>query len=356
MKHYIIFISLLFILLSFSCINNNKTENKNVSVTKTDSIYDNTEMNTAQVSEQIITELNKKINKAPKNANLYNERSKLFINKGQINNALKDIKKALEIDSTNALFYCTLSDIYFEMGKIQNCIGSLKKAISLNNSHRINIDVLLKLAKLELYQKEYFKALEYINGALNTDMLNPRAYFLKGFTYKEMGDTAKAISNLQTAVEQNPEYYDAYMQLGLLFSAKKDKLSEAYFKNALKIKPVSIEALYALGMFYQEDEPPQIDKAVETYSKIIETDPDNKKAHYNIGYLNLVFLKHYYEAINNFTNAIQNDSNYFQAYYNRGYCYELLKDYENAKTDYKKALKIKVNFPKAIQGLNRVDK
>ncbi len=355
MKHYIIiFTSLLFILLSFSCIKNHKTDNKNISITKTDSIQNNTESDNC-LTAQLIKELNKKINKTPENANLYNERSKLFIDKGQINNALKDIKKALEIDSNNASFYCTLSDIYFEMGKIQKCIGSLKKAISLNNSPKTNIDALLKLAKLELYQKNYFKTLEYINDALNIDMLNPKAYFLKGFTYKEMGDTAKAVSNLQTAVEQNPEYYDAYMQLGLIFS-KKNNLAQAYFKNALKIKPESIGALYALGMAYQEDEPPQIDKAVETYSEIIEIDPAHKKAYYNIGYLNLVFLKNYNKAINNFTKAIQSDSNYFQAYYNRGYCYELLKDFNNAKKDYKKTLKIKVNYPNAIQGLNRVDK
>ena len=55
--------------------------------------------------------------------------------------------------------------------------------------------------------------------------------------YKDLGDTAKAISSMQTAVEQDQQYYNAYMQLGILCAAQRNKLAVDYYKNALKVIP-----------------------------------------------------------------------------------------------------------------------
>ena len=56
-----------------------------------------------------------------------------------------------------------------------------------------------------------------------------------------------------------------------------------------------------------------------------------------------------------FDESIKKDPEYFEAYYNRGYAYELSGDYRKAYEDYQKSLKIKVNYDKAIEGLNRLD-
>ena len=81
---------------------------------------------------------------------------------------------------------------------------------------------------------------------------------------------------------------------------------------------------------------------------------DYKFAHYNIGYIYLVYLKNYKKAVTNFSNAITCDPKYAEAYYNRGFSYELMKDFKNAKADYKNALDLKTNYQKAIDGLNRI--
>jgi tetratricopeptide (TPR) repeat protein len=69
-----------------------------------------------------------------------------------------------------------------------------------------------------LYVKDYDQSLKYLNEALKLDVFNARAYFLKGIVYKEKKDINKAISSLQTAVEQYPEFYDADMPAGLLYA------------------------------------------------------------------------------------------------------------------------------------------
>ncbi|MFA4852356.1 MAG: tetratricopeptide repeat protein [Bacteroidales bacterium] len=297
-----------------------------------------------------ITKLNAKIAANPDNPDLYNERAKLLIEKQKLDEAFSDIRTALNIDSSKAQYFLTLSDVYFAMGKIKNCKRAIEKSLALDPDYA---EADLKYAELNLYFKEYKKTIEYIDKALAIDKINAKAYFMKGMTYKETGDTAKAVSNFKKTIDHDPEYYHAFIQLGILFSVKKNKLAVDYFMNAIKLNPKSTEARYGLGMFYQETE--EYDKAIIEYDSILRIDPKYKFAHYNLGYVHLVYLKVYSQSVKHFTNAITCDPKYVEAYYNRGYSYELMGDIQNAKTDYNKALELRPNYQKPIDGLNRLD-
>jgi len=321
----------------FSCSSDNK---KN----------DITKIKVSDTLSPEITKLNAKIAADPGNSDLYNERAKLLVEKQKTDEAFSDIRTALNIDSSKAPYYLTLSDVYFAMGKIKNCKRSIEKSLALDPDYA---EADLKYAELNLYFKEYKKTIEYIDKALAIDKINAKAYFMKGMTYKETGDTAKAVSNFKTTIDQDPEYYHAFIQLGILFSVKKNKLAVDYFMNAIKLNPQSIEARYGLGMFYQETE--EYDKAIIEYDSILRIDPKYKFVHYNLGYIYLVYLKVYPKAVKCFTDAINCDTKYAEAYFNRGYCYELMGDIQNAKADYNKALELRPNYEKPIDGLNRLD-
>ena len=135
---------------------------------------------------------------------------------------------------------------------------------------------------------------------------------------------------------------------------KKERIAADYLRNALNIKPDSKEALYLLGMFYQENG--QYEKAIDTYAILGKLDTTYRNAPYNTGYIYLVYLNDYKKAIVYFSQAIQRDPEYAEAFYNRGYAYELSGKYQEAYADYKMTLKLKDNYEKAIEGLNRIDK
>jgi tetratricopeptide (TPR) repeat protein len=295
--------------------------------------------------------LNKQISDAPDNPDLYNKRAKYYSENKKFDEALSDINKALNLDSAKAEYFLTLSDIYFGTGKIKNCQAAIQKSINIDPEYT---DGLLKMAELQLYFKEYTKTFEYINKALDVNKVNAKAYFMKGMTYKEMGDTGKAVSSFITAVDQDGDYYHAYIQLGIIFATRHNKLAEDYYNNALKLNPKSIEALYGLGMYYQEIA--EYNKAIAAYDSILTINPSYKQAHFNLGYIHLVYLRVYSQAIKHFTNAISCDPEYAEAYYNRGYSYELSGDVNSAKADYTKALSLKSNYQRAIDGLNRIDR
>jgi tetratricopeptide (TPR) repeat protein len=126
-----------------------------------------------------------------------------------------------------------------------------------------------------------------------------------------------------------------------------------YLKNALNVRPNDKVALYMLGMFYQESG--SYNEAIQTYQVLMKTDSTYRNAPYNIGYIYLVYLKDFGKAGAFFSKALHVDPGYYEAIFNRGYAYELGGQYDKAAADYQQTLKIKPNYEKAIDGLNRLD-
>jgi tetratricopeptide (TPR) repeat protein len=304
--------------------------------------------NKDSLNKSEFTLLNDQIAANPGNAALYFRRSQIFMQKKNTKQAFDDIVKAVSIDSTNAGYFLQLADISFIGLQIQTSIDAFKKAISLEPKNK---DAHMKLAELYLYIKAYPQCLAEANEALMIDKYIAKAYFIKGFAYKETGDTSKALSSFQTVVEIQPEYYDAYIQLGNIQAARKNKIALQYYNNALRIQPSSTEAFYNRGLMYQNMG--EIEKATEDYNSILKVDRNYADAHYNLGYIDLAFKKDYNSAINHFTDAIRINNQYAEAFYNRGVAYDFLGDKKSAEKDYRKALNIVPTFKLAKDRLKK---
>lgn len=280
----------------------------------------------------------------------YLNRAMYYVRNEMFNEALQDVNKALSIDENDYRVYLTLSDVYLNSGKMQRALDALKKA-SLLSPEVAEVDV--KTARLYLTMSDYKQTFNSLRKALSKDKKNAEAFFISGLANEEMGDTLKAIDSYQQAVEFNKAHYDALKQLGILFSIKKDKLAIDYLRNASRLKPDKPEALYVLGMFYQDNGEP--DKSLSVYEEILQIDSSFKLAWYNKGYVQMVYKQDYKEAVRSFTRAYEYDNTYTDALFNRGYAYELSGDRVKARKDYEQVLALEVNNERAIAGLNRLD-
>lgn len=305
----------------------------------------------SKIEFPVLDSLNQLILGDSLNAEAFYQRSRYYLGQGETNNALADINKAVQIDDNNAEYFVGLADIYLAINRVPNCLEALTRARELDPA---NNDALLKLSEVYLILKDYENTFKYTGMALDLDRLNPVAHFIRGYAYMEMGDTALAVKNFQAAADQKQDYYEAFMQLGILYSIAKEPLGIGYFQSAIRISPNRPEAYYMLGMTYQEQE--NIPEAMETYNRLLAIAPDYKEAVYNIGYLHLVYTGDYAAAIDFFTRAIHLDPKYTDAYFNRGYSYELSGNYESARKDYQIALELVPNYKRSIEGLNRLDK
>jgi tetratricopeptide (TPR) repeat protein len=306
---------------------------------------------TAPAATAALADLEEKVRQDPNNSLYLHELSKAYIAEKRFEEALQNINKAILLDSTNAAFYLTMADLSFAANRTYNAKQSLEKALQLDPS---NIEAMLRLAELNLIVRKHSESVELLNKVLELDNKNTTAWFMRGINFKENGDTNRAVRDFQSAIEADPEFYNAYMQLGMIFQLRNDPASEGYFTNAIRVKPGSEEALYGRGLWYQDHN--QLDKAIQDYTTIIQMNPQNKNAHFNLGYIHQIHLNIFPEAIKHYTRAIEADPRYAEAFYNRGLCYEAVGNLDAAQGDFRSALMIRPVYPVAEQGLNRVKK
>ncbi|MES2566567.1 MAG: tetratricopeptide repeat protein [Bacteroidota bacterium] len=295
--------------------------------------------------------INKKILETPDDANLYNERAKIYLQFRQFEEAINDSKRSLRIDSTNAAFYLTEADIFFSANETRNAKDVLENVVK---KFPENTDGLLKLGELYYFVKQYENAFTRINQALKINENLAKGYYLKGNIYKEIGDTGKAVSSLETAIEQDNKNFGAFLDLGLIYGAKKNILAFEYYNNALVLNPTSIEVLYAKAKLYQDLG--QIKEAVDGYNLALKNDPNHIFSMYNLGAIELGINKDPKKAIEYFTKAINTNPKYAEAYFARGASYQELQDKSNAMADYSMCLQLKPNYEPAVEGLNSLGK
>ncbi|MAY84741.1 MAG: hypothetical protein CMP59_11455 [Flavobacteriales bacterium] len=342
-----IFFSTLLIFALIACQSDEKkTENTESQNTESTESVDNSAVLRNDSALEVI---NQKIREDLENPELYVDRSELYFEAGDNQSGIQDLDRAFRLDSTNLKTMMAQAKFFTKGGRLEAAKRVLEKA---KKYHPEDSDVHVMLAELFLIGKDYDNSLKNADLAVKYDMYNNKAYFIKAFTFLEIGDTTKAISSFQTSVEQNPDYYEGYLQLGLLYSELDNPLAIEYFENALEVRPNDKDALYSKAMYEQEHD--MLNEAMASYTQAIKAHPDFREAYYNMGFLHMYYLKLYRQGLNYFDQAVQVDPMYYQAYYNRGYSFELLGDINNAAKDYRKALSIKPDYNLAAQGLDRV--
>lgn len=327
MKHHF-YIPILFLALLFaSCKQTNNTEK-----------YAHLPADLAQLYIQIDND--------PTNADYYQQRAEYYIKQRNFDSAYYDASAALRFDSLNPERYISLADLFFMQGLFENSEEILEKAYSKSPK---NIDVMMKLAEMQLYYQRYSEMNDFISQSLLIDSRNPQAYYMMGFALKEQGDTLNAIRNFNKAVDQNPSYYEAYIQLGLIYHSRKNPLALDYYNNALNVRPQSIEAHYNIAMFYQETK--NVIKAKERYHIILQIDPENAWTYHNLGWIAMNLENDNEKAVEHFTKALNIEPYFFEAAYNRGAAYEKLGKKQLAIDNYNHVLKIEPANEMALQRL-----
>ncbi len=294
-------------------------------------------------------ELSRQIERDPSNPELYYQRSNIYFNEKYLDRALLDINRAIELDVQSPLFLFNKARILYAMNKTKDAAMMYESAIALKPDYE---EAQMKLAELYYIVKEHKKSVDLLNAVLAKNK-KPEAYFYKGMNQKETNDTGKAIASFQLALEAAPDFYDAAIQLGLIFTAKKNKVAVEYFNLALRLSPKSTEAYFARAYYYQVMK--EYQKALFDYRKVIDIDPSNDAAYYNVGIINFE-VKQFNEALRSWNICIQMNNDHVDAYYMRGLLHEGRRDYEDAKMNYEYALSLDANHQQAAEGLKRISR
>jgi tetratricopeptide (TPR) repeat protein len=297
---------------------------------------------------EVIDGLSAKIMEKPENADLYYQRANAYYEAESYDEAIRDMKTAIGLDSTNIDYLHLLGDVYLDYFKSKEALDIMYRAAEL---YPRRIPTLLKLSEFQLILKRNRQSMKTIDNILKIDPQNPEAFFMLGMNLKETGDTVKAINAFQTAVENNPDLIDGWLMLGNLYDRLDNPLATRFFENALRVDSTNMEAW--LGKATHLHRRGDLDEALEVYKEIIRKNPQFADAYYNIG---LVYLEQEAldKAYQNFNIATEIAPTYAQAYYYKGLIREARGDKQAARENYKQALNIDPAYQYAREALNRV--
>ncbi len=331
-KH-LIFIGLVFVFTSCNDTNNTKNnDSKSDSIQKTERIKD----------------LSREIESSPDNPELFYQRALIYFNDKYLNKAEADMATALQIDSLNPLYHFTIARIQYAMNKTIGAAEHYEKAIAIKPDYQ---DAKLKLADLYFVVKEHQKSVQLLNNALIANKGNSYIYHMLGMNYKETGDTPRAIYHFQTAVENDPADYESTLYIANLYAAQGKKIAFEYYNAALRLRTKSTDALFARAVFAQKCK--MYKQALMDYRRVIDIEPGNYLAYYNVGYINFE-NKMFDEALRNWDICIRMNPNYGNAFYMKGLTYEILTNKLEALMNYKKAIELEPENKLFNEGLIRV--
>ena len=115
-----------------------------------------------------------------------------------------------------------------------------------------------------------------------------------------------------------------------------------------EIKKELISALFSYGIYLSDEFIQEYEKSIINFNKIIEIEPDNYRAIYNLGisYFNLGKID---KAMKAYNDAIKIKPDYKHCYYNIGLIHEVMNDLQKSLKFYKKALEIDPTFIYALE-------
>jgi len=201
---------------------------------------------------------------------------KLYIDEGKMEEAIKECKDILLLDSNNIDAYFYLGNIYYKQGKYDDAIDYYKKVITLDpNSETGYFNLGLAFSRKGDYanaEASYLKSIE-----ISPDYSAP--IYALALLYQIQNKLDLALDQYKKLINITPYDSRVYLNLGLIFTQEK-KYEEAIecFEKAIELDPFDTESLYRLSLIYYQEK--RFEESLEIVDKILEIEPDNFEAYH----------------------------------------------------------------------------
>lgn len=167
----------------------------------------------------------------------------------QHSDALASLDKILQQDAQNADAFFMTGRIALDMNDTTRAIVAFKKAVQYDATIG---EAWMFLGRIytDLNSPQ---AVQCFDNVLRLDSTNLEAREYKGAFFKRRGEYAKAFSVYRDIVQRNPDYANAFFDMGIMY-LDQDSLSKAYdhFNMAIKTDPLFVKAYYYRGVASEE--------------------------------------------------------------------------------------------------------
>jgi tetratricopeptide (TPR) repeat protein len=227
--------------------------------------------------------------------------------------------------------------------RLSEAVQALRMAISRDPSRYELFNILGNTLRKNGEPEEAIKALnEAIRLAEKQNIRYATAYNTRGLVHLEDEDYTEAKRDFNKAIEIDPNYYEPYLNRGILFQkqaagqqtqprrAELIYLAKRDYLTAIALKPDIPEAFFNMANLLLQQA--RFNSAIEYYNRAVSLDPEASDIHNNLG-LALANLGKYAEALREFSTAISLDSRNVKAYESRAKAYRRFGKLDRAADD-----------------------
>lgn len=117
----------------------------------------------------------------------------------------------LKYHPKNARLYLNLGNTYYEKGEIEKAIEQYRKSIEMNQNYAVAYG---NIGSAYLNKGDRERAEEYLVKAIELRKEYPIAHYNLGIIYLQKGRIREAMEELEVSTEQLPQFYQAWNMLG----------------------------------------------------------------------------------------------------------------------------------------------
>lgn len=217
------------------------------------------------------------VHKSPRKARPYINRGLAYQNQGNLQQAMLDYNKAIEIKPDYAEAYNDRGLIYYSRGEFDQAIADYCKAIEIQPRYA---KAYYNRGAAYAAKKEYDQAIADCSKAIEINPYDATAYYNRAATYGVKGEYDRAINDCSKAISINPLDAKAYYNRGVIYALKKEfTLAISDYSQAIKIQPGYAQAYNNRGNIYQDRG--EYKQAIADYNKAIASNPKLAQAYSN---------------------------------------------------------------------------
>jgi len=165
------------------------------------------------------------------------------------------------------------SQVYEAQGNIDKAIKVMKKALQIEP---LGYDAMMRMGDL-LLKKNSGKAIRFYEKAAQMDSSAAEPYYCIGLIKEKQGQKAEATIYYNKAIQHNAQFVFTYFHLGKLYEDEQDwEKARKIYTLATRVAPTSSKAYYMRGKM--EAHVGKIEEAIADYRQALVFDENNKKA------------------------------------------------------------------------------
>jgi tetratricopeptide (TPR) repeat protein len=180
--------------------------------------------------------------KAPLSTRSYINLARVSNMNNDYDGAISYLEKALSLNPNSCIAYNSMGVAYLNKGELEDALKRTLQAVKLCPSYTsayLNLGLIYeRLGKIEDAKDSYLKSIE-------VEPDNPAAHFYLGIIIGSEGRTEQAIKEFMTTLDEDPDFPEAHYNLGWAYELKKD------YSSALKeyIAELNINESYHSARF-----------------------------------------------------------------------------------------------------------